>query len=171
VGGLWDHALSSSVVVAFIGWFIPQLFLFSSLSPHGSAYDLIGHPLLVISYLGIPLSIGVAVLRYHLWDIDVIINKALVYGSLTAILALVYIGLILALQYLLRELINQNSSVAIVVSTLAIAALFQPLRRRIQEIIDLRFYRRKYDAARIVAAFSATFIAHCSSHSVCFCMR
>jgi hypothetical protein len=143
-------------MVAFMGWFIPQIFLFSSLSPYGSVYDLFGHPLLVISELSIPLCIGFAVLRYHLWDIDVIINKALVYGTLTTILALVYIGLILALQYLLRELINQNSSVSIVISTLVIAAMFQPLRRRIQEIIDRRFYRRKYDAARIVAAFSTT---------------
>jgi hypothetical protein len=143
-------------MVAFMGWFIPQIFLFSSLSPHGSVYDLFGHPLLVISELSIPLCIGFAVLRYHLWDIDVIINKALVYGTLTTILALVYIGLILALQYLLRDLINQNSSVSIVISTLVIAAMFQPLRRRIQQIIDRRFYRRKYDAARIVAAFSAT---------------
>jgi hypothetical protein len=99
-------------IVAFMGWFLPQIFLFSSLSPHGSVYDLFGHPLLVLSELSIPLCIGFAVLRYHLWDIDVIINKALVYGTLTTILALVYIGLILALQYLLRELINQNSSVA-----------------------------------------------------------
>ncbi len=143
-------------MVAFMGWFIPQLFLFSSLSPHGSVYDLIGHPLMVLSELSIPLSIGFAILRYHLWDIDVIINKALVYGTLTTILALVYIGLILALQYLLRELINQNSNVAIVISTLVIAALFQPLRGRIQQIIDRRFYRRKFDAAKIVEAFSAT---------------
>jgi hypothetical protein len=143
-------------MVAFMGWFIPQLYLYSSLSPYGSVYDLFGHPLLVISELSIPLCIGFAVLRYHLWDIDVIINKALVYGTLTTILALVYIGLIFALQYLLRELIDQNSSVAIVISTLVIAAMFQPLRRRIQQIIDRRFYRRKYDAARIVAAFSTT---------------
>ncbi len=143
-------------MVAFMGWFIPQIYLFSSLSPHGSVYDLIGHPLLVISELSIPLSIGFALLRYHLWDVDVIINKALVYGTLTAILAMVYVGLIFTLQYLFRELINQNSSVAIVISTLVIAALFQPLRRRIQQIIDRRFYRRKYDAAKTLAAFSAT---------------
>jgi hypothetical protein len=78
------------------------------------------------------------------------------YGSLTAILALIYFGLIFALQYLLRGIINQDNDVAIVVSTLFIAALFQPLRHRVQALIDRRFYRRKYDAARTLAAFRAT---------------
>ncbi len=104
----------------------------------------------------IPLSIGFSILRYRLYDIDLLINRTLVYGSLTAILALVYVGLIFVLQYLLRGIINQQNDVAIVVSTLAIAALFQPLRHRIQAIIDHRFYRRKYDAAKTVEAFSAT---------------
>ena len=103
-----------------------------------------------------PLSIGMAMLRSRLWDIDSLINRTLVYGTLTASLALVYLGLIFALQYLLQGIINRNNDVVIVVSTLAIAALFQPLRRRIQSIIDRRFYRRKYDAARILAAFSDT---------------
>lgn len=111
--------------------------------------------LITLSLLPLPLTIGLAILRARLWDIDVIINRTLVYGTLTASLALVYIGLVIGLQLLVHGLIG-GSQLAIVASTLAIAALFQPLRRRIQAVIDRRFYRRKYDAARALAAFSAT---------------
>ena len=94
---------------------------------------------------------------YRLWDIDTIINKALVYGGLSLLLAAVYLGLIVGLESLLGLVSGQASQpVVIVVSTLVIAALFQPLRHRVQAIIDRRFYRHKYDAARTLAAFSAT---------------
>ncbi len=106
--------------------------------------------------LFIPISIAIAILRSQLYDIDTIINKALVYGLLTALLAAVYAGLVLGLQALLGGLLHQTNAIALVVSTLAIYVLFQPLRHRIQQVIDRRFYRRKYDAARTLAAFSAT---------------
>jgi hypothetical protein len=110
---------------------------------------------LVYGFLAlIPLSIGVAILRSRLYDIDVVINRALVYGPLTALLVLIYLGGVVGSQYVLRALTGQGSTLAVVASTLAIAALFNPLRRRVQEFIDQRFYRRKYDAARVLEAFS-----------------
>ena len=102
----------------------------------------------------IPISAGIAMLRYRLYDIDVLINRTLIYGILTAVLALAYAISILVLQYLLSAF-TEGSQLAIVGSTLVIAVLFQPLRGRIQRIIDRRFYRSKYDAARTLSAFSA----------------
>jgi hypothetical protein len=104
----------------------------------------------------IPTAIGFAVLRYRLYDIDVVINRALVYGSLTATLVLIYFGGVATIQTLFRTLTGQEQQpqLAVVVSTLAIAALFNPLRTRIQSFIDRRFYRRKYDAAKTLDIFA-----------------
>src|SRR4028118_1857239 len=108
-----------------------------------------------LSLLLIPSSIGVAVLRSHLFDIDLLINRTLVYGLLTALLVLVYFGGIVALQRVFVALTGEKSTLAVVASTLAIAALFSPLRRGIQSFIDRRFYRRKYDSIKTLEAFSA----------------
>jgi hypothetical protein len=107
-----------------------------------------------LSFMLIPLSIGVAVLRSHLFDIDVVINRTLVYGSLTATLIALYFVGIVVLQRLFVALTGEKSTLAVVASTLVIAALFTPLRRRIQSFIDRRFYRRKYDARKTLEAFS-----------------
>jgi hypothetical protein len=108
-----------------------------------------------IMFAGVPIAVGIAVLKYRLYDIDVIINRALVYGSLTATLVALYFGGILVLQRLFVALTGQQSTLAVVASTLAIAALFNPLRRRIQGFVDRRFYRRKYDASKTLETFSA----------------
>ena len=108
-----------------------------------------------LSLLTLPAAIGIAILRYRLYEIDVVINRTLVYGSLTAMLVAAYFGSVVSLQYTFRALSGERSQVAIVASTLVIAALFNPLRRRVQAFVDRRFYRSKYDARRTLDAFSS----------------
>jgi hypothetical protein len=121
-------------------------------------FDRAGFALNIAVTPAIPVSMGIAILRYRLYDIDLLINRTLVYGSLTGILALVYFGGVTATQALLQAFTDQERlpQLVIVASTLAIAALFTPLRRLIQRFIDSRFYRRKYDARKTLETFSAT---------------
>jgi hypothetical protein len=151
--------------IAFAASFVGLLYLIAMVCafifPSGAWFqagsplwlDLLGYAAL-ISFTLVPIAVGFAVFRYRLYEIDIIINRALVYGSLTAMLALVYLCTVVVLQYLFRTLTGQESQLAVVASTLAIAALFNPLRRRIQALVDRRFYRNKYDARRTLEEFS-----------------
>ncbi len=154
VFGIIVLLIGISVLPALFNFFSPTYFSQPN-TPSSVILGLVNYPLLLLS---LPITIGIAILRARLYDIDVLINRTLVYGTLTVLLALVYFGLVIGLESLVRLLTGQvsQSPFIIVASTLAIAALFRPLRRRLQAIIDRRFYRRKYDAAKIVEAFSAT---------------
>jgi hypothetical protein len=147
IGTLYLIAMIGSIVYPQKTWFAPGSPLWQ-ISLEYAAF---------LSFPLVPVAIGFAMLRYRLYDIDIIINRALVYGSLTATLALVYFGSIASIQTLFRTITGQEQQpqLAVVVSTLAIAALFNPLRHRIQSFIDRRFYRRKYDAAKTLDDFAA----------------
>jgi hypothetical protein len=136
-------------LVVFVGGFV------SGLGGTASVGGYIWGVFFGLSVITLPAAIGIAILRYRLYDIDLLINRTLVYGSLTGILVAVYVGGVVALQTLFRLLTGGGSTFAVVASTLAIAALFNPLRRRVQALVDRRFYRRKYDASKTLAAFNA----------------
>jgi hypothetical protein len=152
-------AFAASVVALGVSGAVIHGTLFAS-GAAGSTDLLLGHLLedtITLSFGGVPVAIGFAVLKYRLYDIDIIINRTLVYGSLTVMLATVYLGGVTATQALFQTFAGQDDlpQLAIVVSTLVIAAMFNPLRRRIQTFIDRRFYRRKYDARKTLESFSA----------------
>jgi len=146
-----------STAVGVVGLTGMNVFAFALL-PRGAGMTYFYFVAWAVAYclmLLIPVSFGVAVLHSRLWEIDLVINRTLVYGSLTAILALVYFGGVTLLQRVFHSLTGQGSTFAVVTFTLVIAAIFNSLRRRIQSFIDRSFYRRKYDAAKTLEAFSA----------------
>jgi hypothetical protein len=152
------------VLFGFLLWWLMQMILYipyaieSNLPPGGPLpwWTLVSSAGWWLTMAIVPLSLSIAVLRYRLFDIDVVINRTLVYGSLTATLALVYLGSIASLQYASRVITGheEQPQLTVVISTLMIAALFNPLRRRIQFLIDRRFYRRKYDSRKTLETFS-----------------
>jgi predicted membrane-bound spermidine synthase len=132
---LYDTAISEAIGLRWLEW--------------------AGYVVVIAALVGFPISIGIAIVRYRLYEIDTLINRTLVYGSLTAILVAIYFGAVVLLQRLFVALTGEKSTLAVVVSTLVIVALFPPLRHRIQGFIDRRFYRRKYDARKTLDVFSA----------------
>ena len=155
-------------IVSFVLFYVGTWFLFGYWLPQtlpalqqqsalALRYEFIRIQVMSLGGLSLPIALGIAVLRYRLWDIDVIIRRTLQYSLLTGLLALTYFGLIIVLQSAFTAITGQRDNPFItVISTLAIAALFNPLRRRVQDGIDRRFYRKKYDAAKTLAAFAAT---------------
>jgi hypothetical protein len=150
----WVLLVIAGACAGYASVYLPGMFLPAS----GQArllYNLFNVPVFWVLALPIPVALIIAMLRYRLFDVNLLINRTLVYGTLTATLVLVYIGSVVLLQTLFRGMIGSESQLAIVASTLAIASLFNPLRRRIQDFVDRRFYRRKYDAAKTLAEFSS----------------
>jgi hypothetical protein len=141
----WFAYSVALMIVVFLVWF--------TLALVGLAFP--SALMFTVPLIGLPIAVGIAVLRYRLYDIDVVINRTLVYGALTVALVLVYFGSVVVLQRTFVLLTGSGSQLTIVASTLAIAALFNPLRRRIQGFVDRRFYRDKYDATRTLDSFSA----------------
>jgi hypothetical protein len=152
----WAMIAVVVAVLAYVAYVLPQLGLkapgLGALSGERLVYRTAVLPLYLIILFLLPVAITFSMLRFRLWNVDVVIQRTLLYTSLTGTLVAIYLGSVVVLQDLFRALTGQTSSISIVVSTLAIAVLFHPLRERIQRTIDRRFYRRRYDAARALAA-------------------
>jgi hypothetical protein len=154
----WFAGAAALLAVTFAATAVSSFIVGALPGPSAPSLALkVAQDITIITFAGLPIAAGIAILRYRLYDIDLLINRTLVYGSLTAVLATVYFGGVAAAQATFQALTGQEEQpqLAIVVSTLVIAALFNPLRRRIQSFIDRRFYRRKYDARKTLEAFSA----------------
>jgi hypothetical protein len=159
--------LSTAILIA-LGVVLPHLF-FPGVVSHSVLYQLVSVPADPFAIFLASLSMGLAILRSRLWEIDHVINRTLVYGALTGLLALVYVSLVIVLQALIHVVgvdISQSALVS-VVSTLAIAALFQPLRRYLQQMIDRRFYRHKYNAEQALAEFGETLRSEVGLNALC----
>jgi hypothetical protein len=171
IGKVYSYRhLSNPIEQQQVRWFLFAVMVFSvystlqyifvrvfPISPQPGSLEVLSYLILIylagFTLLLIPIAIAIAIFRYRLWDIDLIIRRTLVYGVLTAILGLVYFGSVLILQQVFRTMTGQNSPVVVVLSTLVIAALFTPLRRLLQAVIDRRFFRKKYDAAHALEEF------------------
>ena len=143
------YAAAASVVATNLAYLIPGV------TDTPLWFERVGFALNIATIPAVPVAIGIAILKYRLYDIDLLINRTIVYGTLTAASVAAYFGAVVMLQRIFVVLTGETSTLAVVASTLVIAALFNPLRRRIQSFIDRRFYRRKYDARKTLEAFSA----------------
>ena len=153
----WLASAALILGLGFSSFVIPGIIVPEATGGANSLWENLLEDAVTLSFAGVPVAIGFAVLKYRLYDIDVVINRTVVYGALTGTLVAIYFGGVATIQTVFRGITGQEEQpqLAIVVSTLVIAALFNPLRRRIQSFIDRRFYRRKYDAAKTLEAFSA----------------
>jgi hypothetical protein len=154
--GKWIFFGGSVVIIIDVGLSVPG-YIFPSLMQASSFYQFVTTPVYLVISLIYPLCLGLAILRYRLWDIDIIIHRTLVYSTLTVVLAVIYEVSVFTLQTLTSGLtFIKGNQLAIIASTFLIGGLFKPVYDRTRSLIDRRFYRRKYDAARTVAAFSET---------------